>query len=121
MKICKNEKIFPKSNRWLLTQPIVNETVNAMNCIRRANATPLPNEKTPEDIAKDNIRYRYNQQRSAYAHYEALLGMMDVAYAIMPIGGERMEYWTGLVIQTEEKLKAWQKSDKKRVSEIHKD
>ena len=69
VKISKNENVFPKSYRWILTQKIVNEAVDALNCIRRANATALPTEKMSEDIAKDNIQYRYNQQRSAYAHY----------------------------------------------------
>ena len=35
--ICKNEKNFPKRDRWILTQPIVSEALAAMTCIRRAN------------------------------------------------------------------------------------
>ena len=38
IQICKNEKNFPKRDRWLLTQPIVNEALGIMTCIRRANA-----------------------------------------------------------------------------------
>lgn len=120
IKICKNEKVFPKSYRWILTQQIVNEAVEAMNCIRRANSTRLPDGKMQKDVASDNARYRLRQQSEAYSHLEALLGMMDIAYGALPISGDRMEYWTGLVVGVEEKLKAWVKSDKKRVSDAHK-
>lgn len=36
--ICKNERHFPKRDRWILTQPIVTEALNIMTCLRRANA-----------------------------------------------------------------------------------
>ena len=35
--VCKNEKNFPKRDRWILTQPIVGEALAIMSCIRRAN------------------------------------------------------------------------------------
>ena len=44
--VCKNEKNFPKRNRWILTQPIVSEALEIMSCIRRANAV---NVETKED------------------------------------------------------------------------
>ena len=36
LQICKNEKIFPKSYRWLLTSHIVAESVSVLTCLKRA-------------------------------------------------------------------------------------
>ena len=36
--VCKNEKNFPKRDRWIITQPIVTEALSVMSCIRRANS-----------------------------------------------------------------------------------
>lgn len=116
LNICKNEKVFPKSYRWLLTQKIVNETIEAQNCIRRANAIRLPQENT--EFGRKSYEYRLTQQNAAYAHYEALLGMIDLAFNALSISSDRVEYWTGCVVEVEDKLRAWAKADKKRVSKV---
>ena len=59
IQICKNEKNFPKRDRWLLTQPIVTETLSIMSCIRRANSVRV---ETREDYV-----YRRGQQIEAFA------------------------------------------------------
>lgn len=102
----KNEKVFPKSYRWLLSQKIADEAVSAMACIRRANAINVK--------ARSDYEYRRNQQLRAYAHLEALLSLIDLAFNVLSIEARRVEYWTGLVLKTEDELKAWGRSDKKR-------
>ena len=104
--ICKNEKNFPKRDRWILTQPIVSEALAIMSCIRRANAV---NVETKEDYI-----YRRQQQIEAYSRCEAMLTLMEVAYKVLSIDSERIEYWTGLVIETENLLQRWKRSDKER-------
>ena len=118
LKVCKNEKVFPKAYRWLLTQKIVEETIEAQNCIRRANSTKLPDKDSEE--GRQAYYYRYSQQRTAYAHYESILGMLDLAFNTLPIETSRIEYWTGCIVEIEEKLRAWTKSDKQRVSKVFK-
>jgi len=66
--ICKNEKSFPKRNRWLLTQKIVSEAIDVMSCIRRANSVRVESRKDYE--------YRRAQQIEAHAHAEALLTLI---------------------------------------------
>ena len=104
----KNEKVFPKSYRWLLSQKIADEAVDAYACIRRANAVNVKNAKDYE--------YRRDQQLRAYAHLEALLGLVDVAFNVLNIEARRIEYWTGLILTVENSLKNWGKSDKNRYS-----
>ena len=104
--VCKNEKNFPKRNRWILTQPIVSEALEIMSCIRRANAV---NVETKEDYI-----YRRQQQIEAYSRCEAMLTLIEIAYKVLSIDSERVEYWTGLVIETENLLQRWKRSDKER-------
>ena len=110
VQICKNEKNFPKRDRWILTQPIVNEALAVLACIRRANAVRVTR-------AEDYI-YRRSQQVEAYAHAEALLALIDVAYISLSIESNRVEYWTGLILEVEEKLGGWRKSDRERYKHL---
>jgi hypothetical protein len=66
IQICKNEKNFPKRDRWLLTQPIVTETLSIMSCIRRANSVRV---ETREDYV-----YRRGQQIEMDNYYQTVFG-----------------------------------------------
>ena len=35
LQLCRNEKYFPKSQRWLLTQKIANEAVDALEKMKQ--------------------------------------------------------------------------------------
>ena len=102
--ICKNEEHFPKRNRWILTQPIVSESLSLLTCIRRANSVRVETQA--------DYDYRRGQQVEAYAHAESLLTLIELAYACLNLEHERVEYWTGLVLEVEMLLQAWRRSDK---------
>lgn len=108
IRICRNEKVFPKSCRWIMSQRIVNECLDAITCIRRANATYIA------DGNKQSFEYRIMQQTQAHAHIDALLTLIDIAFNVYDIEGRRIEYWTGLAVETDDALKAWMKADKER-------
>lgn len=114
LTICKNEKIFPKSGRWLITSKIAGEAVDAMTCIRRANAVLVGNG----DDSASEYAYRRAQQLEAHAHINALLSLIDIAFALNSIEPHRIEYWTQLAVETDEKLKAWMRSDKDRFNRM---
>jgi hypothetical protein len=107
VQACRNEKIFPKSSRWIMAKPIVDECLSAITCIRRANAADL----------FEQMEYRRNQQSEAFCHLEALLTLINLAYDSFSIEGGKIETWTGHVIHTENTLRAWMKSDKQRLKE----
>ena len=44
----------------------------------------------------------------------ALLSMMDIAYRTFGIESKKIEYWTGLVIEVQNYLRNWKKSDAER-------
>jgi hypothetical protein len=110
IQICKNEKNFPKRDRWLLTQPIVNEALGIMTCIRRANAVRV-------EIREDYL-YRRSEQIKAYSHAEAMLTLMDIAYVSLGIESRRIEHWTGLVLEVEKLVQKWYRSDRARYGEL---
>jgi hypothetical protein len=64
IQICKSEKVFPKSSRWIMAKPIVDECVSALTCVRRANAVLV---QTVTDY-----EYRRNQQVQAHSHLDAI-------------------------------------------------
>ena len=110
VQICKNEKYFPKRDRWIMTQHIVHEALDVLCCVKRANAV---NVVTMEDYI-----YRRAQQVEAYSHAEALLTLLDVAYITLSIENDRIEFWTGMIVGVENMLKKWRESDRRRYRSI---
>ena len=109
LQLCKNEGLFPKAQRWLLTQKIANEATEALMCIRHANATLVDGIDIHE-----RHKYRSNEQMQAHAHLGALYALIDISYNMnSTIDSDRIEYWTKLVRDTDELLKAWIRSDNK--------
>ena len=98
-------KTFPKSTRWIYAAPVVNEIRSACTSIRHANSVHFPS-----DYPKDN-EYRRREQITAHANLDALLDLIDDAYTAHYISGEQLDHWTGLVVEADELLKAWIKSD----------
>lgn len=110
LKLCKNEKVFPKAQRWLMTSKIANEAVDAFTCIRRANSVRV----TEGITAEDDFRFRRAQQISAQSHIDALLGLIDIAYELNGIESRRIEYWTNLAVKADRLLRSWMRSDKEK-------
>lgn len=113
LKLCRNEKYFPKSQRWLFTQKVANEAVDALTCIRKANATLA-------DGTEEHYRLRSGYQAEAHAHLGALYALVDIAYNMgTGLGSDQVAFWTELIRDTDEKLKAWIRSDKKIYTDKH--
>lgn len=100
LRLCKNEKYFPKSQRWLFTNKVANEAVDALTCIRKANATLV-------DGSEELYRLRSNYQAEAHAHLGALYALIDIAYNLgTGLSSDQIMHWTELIRDTDEKLKA---------------
>ncbi len=72
IQICKNEKNFPKRDRWILTAHIVRHAVDAYSFARQANAVRVA---TMEDY-----KLRREYQIRCRTSLEALLGLIEIAY-----------------------------------------
>lgn len=110
IKVCSNEKNFPKHYRWCITSKIVESALDINNNITMANAVYV-SDKNDYDLRK-------KFQNKAIASSYALLSMMDIAYRTFGIKNDSIEYWTGLVIEVQNYLRNWKKSDAERYKEI---
>lgn len=110
IQICKNEKNFPKRDRWILTQHIVKLAIEAYTFARKANAVRV--------MTMDDYKLRRSYQIQCKSSLEALLGLIDIAYMALGLDGQRVEFWTKSVISAEDKLAAWRSGDRKRYKGI---
>jgi len=110
IKICSNEKNFPKHYRWCITNKIVDSALDINNYITMANAVFVTD--------KNDVALRKQFQTKAIAASYALLSMMDIAYHTFGIESKKIEYWTGLVIEVQNYLRNWKKSDAERYNDI---
>ena len=110
IQICKNEKNFPKRDRWILTQHIVKLAVDAYALARKANAVRV--------VTMEDYKLRRGWQVECRSSLEALLGLIEIAYLALPLESERVEFWTRSVMSAEEKLTAWRNSDRKRYRDL---
>lgn len=102
--VCKNEKNFPKRDRWILTNRIVEAVLDIAENIRRGNTIRVEREE-------DFLRRREYQQKATESA-EWALTLIDIAYRNLGIETARVEYWTGLVLEVERLISAWRKSDR---------
>ena len=105
-EICSNEKIFPKRDRWMLTNRIVNTVLTIMEEVDTANDIYV-STKVDYDL-------RRASQTIALSYTARLLGLMQLAYEKYNIEDKRIKYWTQLVVDTRELIKKWRQSDAKR-------
>ena len=110
IKICSNEKNFPKHYRWCITNKIVDAALDINNFAIKANAVFV--------TSAEDISIRKNYQMQAIASAYSLLSMIDIAYRTFGIESSRIEYWTGLITEVLRLLRQWRKSDKERYKEI---
>lgn len=113
IRLCKNERSFPKAQRWIFTKRLVDEAMLAYCCVREANATLLRASPTL-DV---DYRYRRERQVEAHAHLVSLMGLMDVAHELGNVG-DSMGCWAGLATDANERLKAWMASDMRRYQRL---
>lgn len=97
MTICKNESSFPRRNRWILTQRLVDEASKILSCVRMGllDTHPL--------MTKNPLKYREFYEE-AFLSAETLLTLIDVSYNIFNLDSKRVEYWTSLVVDVEKSI-----------------
>ena len=106
IKICSNEKNFPKRYRWAITNKIVECSINICTLTDKANSTYV---KTKGDY---QLRRKY--QVAAINETYSLLTLMDIAYITFGVDSKRIDHWTGMVLDSQALLRKWRDSDDKR-------
>ena len=100
-----HDKTLPKSDRWLVSKSIWDETSGMFSKIIRANSIKVE--------SKDEANLRLLYEKDAIAHLDALIVWIDVLHMKGIISDDRAEYWTGLATDTENLAKAWLKANRR--------
>ena len=106
VQICKNEKNFPKRDRWILTAPIVKCAVKAYAKVLEANAITV--------VKLDDYMMRRKCQVQARKKLKAMIGLVEIAYTTLSLEESRLEYWTGYIKGCMDILSKWRAADRKR-------
>lgn len=106
IRICSNEKNFPKHYRWCVTAKIVDAALDINNYITMANSVFVQSE--------NDVALRHQFQQKAIASSYALLSMIDIAYRTFGIDSAKIDHWTGMILEVQNLLRNWKKSDKDR-------
>lgn len=106
IRICSNEKNFPKHYRWCVTAKIVDAALDINNYITMANSVFVQSE--------NDVALRHQFQQKAIASSYALLSMIDIAYRTFGIDSAKIDHWTGMILELQNLLRNWKKSDKDR-------
>lgn len=103
IRICTNEKSFPKRYRWCITNKIVESAVEINININRANAIYVGD--------KSDFELRKHYQNKALAEISAMIANMDIAYRVFSVEDKRIVHWTGLIIELQRLVRGWKKAD----------
>ena len=110
IKICSNEKSFPKHYRWCITAKIVDADIEINTKIVKANSVYVS--------MKPDYEERRKFQTIALSHTYSMLSMIDIAYRTFGIETDRVKYWTSLVVEVQGLLRNWRKSDADRYKNL---
>lgn len=102
----RSDKNFPKSTRWLYAQPIAVATREVCSNIRCANSIRATCDE------EYNLRREY--QLKAYAVVHVLYECVEDCFVCNYIDDDSIYYWLNLIEETEESLRNWIRSDKKK-------
>ena len=110
IRICDNDKVFPKRHRLSVNVDIIKNAKLLPKLINRANKRDLFKET---DARKE-------LQQSSLDLIDDLEVDIEIAYlALKPnIREEKLDYWIGLLIDIRAKLKSWIKADLNDIKKV---
>ncbi|MDD4012551.1 MAG: hypothetical protein PHI83_10430 [Sphaerochaetaceae bacterium] len=111
----KNEKLFPKRDRWLISTPIANAAFSAFCCIRRANRIRLASYVDPALLQK-----RLELQIEARGYYDTLFSLIEIAQEELHfnLDDSDFEFWLKSIDSADAVLLKWNESDTRRIAEL---
>lgn len=110
LRLCSNEKHFPKRYRWCFTQHIVNDTIKLCQSISQANYIKVN--------TKDDWNRRKALQTDASIAAATILLDINIAFKMFDIESKTIKHWSNQVSDVIRLLNAWKRSDHKRYSEL---
>lgn len=103
VKITNNTNYFPKRFRLTITDKITNKAFEIFTLLYETNEI-FPRTKT-------EFEERQRKQRKAMACCRTLTAMIDVAEELFHLPGDKVRYWTQLVVEIRYATAAWYKAE----------
>ena len=110
VSICGNEKVFPKRDRWAVTNRIVSTALTIMEEVDTANDIYVS--------TRGDYMLRRKSQTIALSYTARLLGLMELAYMKYGIDSSKIRHWTDLTLEVRALIRKWRASDKDRYGGI---
>ena len=111
IQITTNENIFLPKYRSALTDKIISDAIDIYRCVWKAN-----NIRVNKNA--DAWKRRSDYQREAKEHCNDLLALIGIAKPLFHLTSKRIEYWTGLTIETRTMIVAWHEKDSDRYKNL---
>ena len=106
IKLCNDNKTFPRPAKWNIVNTLYDKSLECLIEIRRANKIKGDNAKSAEE--------RLSLQYNVILNFDALWVLMDLAKETFNIDSDKMDKWTSLMLNAENCVSAWRKSDKEK-------
>jgi len=103
IRICNNEKRFPKRHRWCLAKRIVDTALDICEYLNNANETPM---KLYDE--------RYNYQEMALKKIATLSSLVNIACCVYSLNDGTAYRWTEQILKVKNYTNRWIESDKVR-------
>lgn len=110
MKVCTNERYFPKRYRWCLTSKVVDNAVDMYAKLIKANSIRV--------VGKSDWEMRSALQLKAIADLEELLALLDVAQMVFNVSPRKVAFWVRGITEVRTLARAWHNKDKDRFKNI---
>lgn len=110
---CSNKNIFNPEYQEALTNKIISTSVEIFLNIQRANKIRVKNEKTGI-IIPERREARKEFQGKAAQQLSELEDLLSIAKALFHLRGKKVKYWKNMIFETQNLLKHWRESDRKR-------
>lgn len=108
---CNNENVCPKRLRWCSTNDLILYAERLAVEIKLAN--------------KANLFQQYERRRehqiNANEYLEAMLTKLDIVRKRNHPDSDTLEYWVGLIVDLQTRLRSWVKSDARRYKQYIED
>ena len=103
IQMCENSNIFPKKCRFTLCTRLIDSCLDSIVKIRQANKI------RPTNV--EQAKQRLSLQYQVILNFEAMWGMMTVAYELYSIPSHKIDVWSQKLLTADECVSAWRKSD----------
>ena len=108
--ITSNAKIFKPEFQRSLTDRITEAAIEIFTLVWSANNVLVRD--------REDAQTRLRLQAEAAVQCNVLLPLIEIAWKVFHLSSKRVRYWSGMVIETRNMVRAWREADAKRYREF---